>query len=38
MNLCLGYCAVLWLDSHTDHNKEPEYAPCASPKDHPIDH
>ncbi len=30
--------AVLELDSHPDHNKGPDHAPCACPMIHPIDH
>ena len=36
MNL-LG-AAVLEFDSHPDHNKGADHAPCACPKTHPIDH
>ncbi len=35
MNLC--GVAVLELDSHADHIKGPDHAPCACPKNHPID-
>ncbi len=30
--------AALELDSHSDHNKGSDHAPCACPKTHPIDH
>ena len=30
--------AVLELNSHPDHNKGPDHAPCAGPKTHLIDH
>ena len=30
--------AVLELDCHPDLNKGPDYAPCACPYTHPIDH
>ena len=29
--------AVLELDSHPDHNKGPDQAPCACPETNPID-
>ncbi len=30
--------AVIELDSHPDHKKGPDQAPCACLKTHPLDH
>ncbi len=38
MYVSMGGVALLELDNHPDHNKEPDHAPCACPKNQPIDH
>ena len=32
----LWVVAVIELDTHSDHNRRPNYAPCAGPLTHPI--